>query len=278
MTPIPLNPSVVDDSSHCPDEEDWEDMPDPEELGRAEKRRMFLQGLRNLVPELEHAPVAEAQASGHFSLLQVADRTDKMPFLAEMFSQVALSGVNQNRGARNRKRSMIPRMNKRYPTTQPAEGGLLLPRYVPSELSQFVYTNQLQESGSSGMSVRLRHNTLEGLREAGAVESHSYATTNLRLTNNLEIGVEVSNTLVGNVRKGVQKLQEMDLPDQAKITLLSMVNNVTLLDKAVYDLKSTNNDLLKTNLLQYNQDNGHDQGHCDRPPYWSEESRVSLPK
>ena len=41
--------------------------------------------------------------------------------------------------------------------------------------------------------------------------------------------------------------------DQARFALLSMTNNMTLLDKAVFDLKSTNNDFLKMSLAQYNQ-------------------------
>ena len=56
---IPHTQSLADDSSHCPDEDWEEDSHDPEQLGRAEKRKMFLLGLRNLVRELQHAPVGE---------------------------------------------------------------------------------------------------------------------------------------------------------------------------------------------------------------------------
>ena len=176
-----------------------------------------------------------------------------MPFLAEMFKQVSISGVNQNGVNRFKKRQVISRMAERYPTTQPAEGGLLQPRTVPKELRQFVNVNQLQEAGASGLTAKLKNNTLEGLRESTAVDSHLFATTNLRLANNVEIGVEVAGTLVSNTQKDIESLQELDLPDQAKFTLLRMVNNMTLLDKTVFDLKSTNNDFLKMSLAQYNQ-------------------------
>ena len=91
------------------------------------------------------------------------------------------------------------------------------------------------------------------VRESTAVDSHQYATTNLRLANNIEIGVEVCGTLVRNTQKDIESLKEMDLPDQAKFTLLSMVSNMTLMDKTIFDLKSTNNDYLKLSLAQYNQ-------------------------
>ena len=78
---------------------------------------MYLQGLRNLVPELKHAPVDEAQASGHFSLLQVQDKGDKMPFLAEMFDQVSKSGVNRSKTRKYKKKEVVNKIVKLYPTT-----------------------------------------------------------------------------------------------------------------------------------------------------------------
>ena len=96
-----------------------------------------LHGLRNLLPELMHAPVAEAQASGFFSMLQVQDKGDKMPFLSEMFQQISISGEKQSKNTKARKRQFVQRLCKWYPTTEPAEGGLLQPRSVPQELRQF---------------------------------------------------------------------------------------------------------------------------------------------
>ena len=52
-----------------------------EDLGRKERRRMFLSTLRNLVPELQHSLPVQASASGHFSLLQEKDKRDRMPLL-----------------------------------------------------------------------------------------------------------------------------------------------------------------------------------------------------
>ena len=67
-----------------------------EDLGRGEKRKMYLQGLRNLVPELKHAPIDQELASGHFSLLQTREKGDKKPFLGELFQQVSKSVKKQN--------------------------------------------------------------------------------------------------------------------------------------------------------------------------------------
>ena len=98
------------------------------------------------------------------------------------------------------------------------------------------------------MTAKLKPTTLEGLRESIAIDSHLYATNNLRLANNIEIGVEVCSTLVQNTNKDIESLKELDLPDQAKFSILSMVNNMTLMSKTIFDLKSTNNDYLKLSL------------------------------
>ena len=75
---------------------------------------MYLQGLRNLVPELKHAPMSEAQASGHFSLLHVPDKGDKMPFLAEMFDQVSKSGVNRSKITKFKRKKVITKIVSLY--------------------------------------------------------------------------------------------------------------------------------------------------------------------
>ena len=152
-----------------------------------------------------------------------------------------------------RKREIITKIGRLYPTTEPAEGGLLRPQSIPKELRQFVPTNVLAESGASGLSAKLKPTTFEGLKEASANDSHQYATANLRLSNNIEIGVEVCNTLVQDSNKHLESLKSMDLPDRAKIDLLNLVGNMTLLNKTVFDLKSTNNDFLNLSLTQYNQ-------------------------
>ena len=141
-TKIPHTQSVAGDSTAPEDE--WDDTSeDPDQIGRVEKRRMYLHGLRNLLPELMHAPVSEAQASGFFSMLHVSDKVDKMPFLAEMFQQISISEVNQSKKTKAKKRQFVSQLQKWYPTTEPAEGGLLQPRSVPKELSQCVSPQQI---------------------------------------------------------------------------------------------------------------------------------------
>ena len=198
---IPHTQSGSESASVYQESEDWEAQGEEEEvedIGRGEKRRMYLQGLRNLVPELKHAPIDPGQASGHFSLLSVQDKGDKMPFLGELFDQVARSGVKKTTyKQRNvKQKHMFSKLGRLYPTTQPAEGGLLQPRTIPKELRQFVPTNALSESGASGLTAKLKPSTFDGLKEMAASDSYQYATASLRLSNNLEIGVEVGHTLV----------------------------------------------------------------------------------
>ena len=112
--------------------------------------------------------------------------------------------------------------------------------------------NVLAESGASGLTAKLKHTTFEGIKETSAIDCHQFATANLRLSNNIEIGVEVCNTLIQDSSKHLESLKAMDLPDRAKIDLLNLVGNMTLLNKTVFDLKSTNNNFLKLSLAQYN--------------------------
>ena len=76
-------------------------------------------------------------------------------------------------------------------------------------------SNVLQESGASGLTAKLKPTTVEGLKETAANDSHQYATTNLRLSNNIEIGVEVCNTLIQDSNKHLESLKAMDLHDRA---------------------------------------------------------------
>ena len=83
-----------------------------------------------------------------------------------------------------------------YPTTQPAEGGLLQPRVIPKELRQFVQVNVLAEPGASGFTARLKPTTFEGLKETSALSCHAFAMANFRISNNLKIGAEVCGALI----------------------------------------------------------------------------------
>ena len=48
-------------------------------------------------------------------------------------------------------------------------------------------------------------------------------------------------------------LKSVDLPDQAQIALAQLSRNMALLNNSVFDVKSTNNDLLNLSLAQYNK-------------------------
>ena len=79
-----------------------------------------------------------------------------------LFDQVSCSSVKTKKSVKRRK-DMVTKVGHLYPTTEPAEGGLLQPRFIPKELRQFVPTNVLAESGASGQSARLRPSTFESI-------------------------------------------------------------------------------------------------------------------
>ena len=80
---IPHTSPGLDTSSvqQVSEDEEVQELEEVDDLGRSEKRRMFLLGLRNLVPELRHAPIESGQSSGHFSLLNVQDKIIEVPGL-----------------------------------------------------------------------------------------------------------------------------------------------------------------------------------------------------
>ena len=75
---------------------------------------MYLSGLRGLVPELSHPSQVQSMSSGHFSLLQVKEREDKMHFLNEVFEHVS------NKPVLHKKFDFNKRVSHWYPTMEPA--------------------------------------------------------------------------------------------------------------------------------------------------------------
>ena len=66
---------------HFSDEDiEGEDTED-QDMGCLEKRKMYLRGLRDLVPQLKHPDFPyESLSSGHFSLLAPKEKANQMPF------------------------------------------------------------------------------------------------------------------------------------------------------------------------------------------------------
>ena len=221
-----------------------------EDVGRKERRRMFLSGLRNLVPDLVHPTNTQGMASGHFSLLQVKEKDDKMPFLNEVFTQVSQVQGWQN-PANKSKRDFSKMIAKFYPTTEPAESTVFKPRSVPRALRQFVPQNALYQGGASGNTITLNRNSVEGMKEAAALKSQELSSSGIRLANNLEIGVEVCSNVIQQSRQSLELFKELDLPDSARLALSQLNSNMTVLTNTVYDMKSTSNDLLKVSAGHY---------------------------
>ena len=62
----------------------------------------------------------------------------------------------------------------------------------------------LADSGASSLSASLRPTAFEGGKESAAITSHGFAAANIRISNNLEIGDEVCNTLVKPTTQGFE--------------------------------------------------------------------------
>ena len=207
---------------------------------------MFLSTLRNLVPELQHSLPVQASASGHFSLLQEKDRLDRMPFLNEVFEQ-----ISKPHGTRQKKDDVNKRVSFWYPTTEPAETTVSKPRSVPRSLRQFVPNSLIADGGGSSQSTRLSQNTLDGVKEAAAIKSQALAASGIRLANNLEIGVEICNTIVQQFIQSLEVVQPCELPDNAKRAIAQINRSMALMTNTVYDMKSTNNDLLNLSVVSW---------------------------
>ena len=65
--------------------------------------------------------------------------------------------------------------------------------------------------------------------------------------------VEVCSTLVQQSKQSLEVLKSCDLPDSAKLALAQLNRNMALMNNTVFDLKSTNTDLLKVSVRHYNQ-------------------------
>ena len=133
MRPPPTTPIPRVGSSISGDAQVMEDIED--DLGRTDRRKRYLSSLWGLVPELSHPTQVQASSSGHFSLLQVRERQDKMPFLNEVFEH-----VSQNPS--HTKTDFNGRVSQWYPTTEPAESTIFKHRSVPRVLRQFITPNQ----------------------------------------------------------------------------------------------------------------------------------------
>ena len=238
------NESQSDVYSQHPSEIDTE-----VDLGRGDMRRMYLASLRTLVPSLAHAPQADTARSGHFSYLETKPKENVMPFLPEIMDQTA----KRVKVKSDDHKFMIKRIRKYYPTTEPAESGLLAPRSIPSELMRFMPDGALKEKGSTGRTARLRPLSTQGTKDEAANDSFDQATSYMRLSNNIEIGVEVANTLATRLKEQSHRLGGIDMPAEVSLTIQQVNNNLDLLQQAVTDIKSANNDLLKTAIDQYHQ-------------------------
>jgi hypothetical protein len=228
--------------------------PDPEidqepelDLGRLEKRKMFLSGLKTMVPDLKITQ-PQVNRSGRFGMLAQKPKENIMPFLTELFDQISLNSEVKDR----RTRDPFNLLKKYYPTSEPAESGVLQGRDVPRELIDLVIPSRLVVPGASGRKAILKNSSAEGAKEEAAKVSLSQASGYIRLTNNLEIDSEVMQTLSDQVQSIVSDLEKVcGLPAVAQAKVMQLSQKVRLMGKAVYDVRATNADFARCALSQY---------------------------
>jgi hypothetical protein len=217
------------------------------DLGRLEKRKMHLAGLEKMCPDLK-VTQPSVPTSGRFGLLRPKPKENVMPFLTEMFEQISLNSVVRERRPKD-PFAMLPRF---YPTSEPAESGILQGRHVPRELVDLVPNSKLIKPGASGRKAILTNSLADGARDQAAQNSFKQACGYIRLANNFEIDVEVMQNLMGQIGSIVSDLDKVrDLPVVAQGKVLQLSQKVRLMNRTIFDVKSTNADLARGSLYQY---------------------------
>ena len=254
--PIPRIPSETFSSRG--DSESDSDSDIDIDINRKDKRKLYLQSLKTLVPSLKHDTNREVKDSGHFSFLQKQSTVvPRMPFLDEVFTQVSSTSSPSNTFNTNRT-SHLKKVKKFYPTTEPAESGLLDLRKVPPEVINQVPAYKLNKNTQK---PSLNPNYVEGAREKAAIQSFNYASAAIRIANNSEIGVEAQGSLINRCFNSMDKITKSllvednptELPLSVQNQLGSIKTSLNLMKQTLYDLKSSNNDLLQLALGQYNE-------------------------
>ena len=117
---VPFNQVSQSSEQNRPESEDEESNID---LGRGDKRKLYLKSLKSLVPSLKHGPEPSAAPSGHFSLLQAKPSEWVMPFLPEIYQEMAKKAKVTNIDTSIYK-DIHKRVSSYYITTEPTESTL----------------------------------------------------------------------------------------------------------------------------------------------------------
>ena len=222
------------------------------DINRTDKRKLYLQGLKSLVPSLKHSQQTEQLESGHFSLITRAPNTNIMPMLDEVYTQVS-NTASKDCIINKQRKKILTNTSKFYMTTEPAESGFLQPRTIPRELLHHVNPNKLNKKGASGKSATLTTNIKQGVKESQALASFKHAANSIRIANNMEIGIEAQGSLIKRCQRNIAKIKEFDVPEEVQGYLGSLNTSLQLMNQTLFDIKSSNNDLMKMSLGQYNQ-------------------------
>ena len=69
----------------------------------------------------------------------------------------------------------------------------------------------------------------------------------------MEIGIEAQGSLIKRCGRTITRIREYDVPEEALGLLGSLNTSLQLMNQTLFDIKSSNNDLMKQSMIQYNQ-------------------------
>jgi hypothetical protein len=218
------------------------------DLGRLEKRRMYVIGMKDFLPDLKYQENEVQPASSCFTFNTPKPKEGKMPFLSEVFDHAAEAARYKER----KPKDPFKNLKKYYDTTEPAESSLLSPRVIPRELIQFMLPDSQNAVGTSGRKAVLKKGTVESMKEEMADRSYNQASGYLRLSNNLELDGCIAGQLMERIDKQVSELLKVPgLPPQARLNALEINRASRLMGKTIFDVKSCNSDFLKCAISHY---------------------------
>ena len=230
-----------------PNKEESDDETLDQDIGRIEKKRMFVKGLRDLAPHLPHVQEEQDTDGAHFALLAPKNKGLAMPFLPEIFQQLCRVGQIRDRKVKD----PFKGLKRFYPSSELVEAGVLASRSVPRELLTFVPADKITAAGASGRKATLRKTTPEGQKDEAAAISYHQAAGYLRLSNNSEIWSEVAQSLIKWIDGFAGELLAKDSSSETKAIAREITRVIWLLETVMFDMKSTNSDLIKGALYQY---------------------------
>jgi hypothetical protein len=219
-------------------------------LSANEKRGMYMDILKTVTPDLpfpaQCAPVDDSWQ--HFSAFKPKEGVKLFPFCPPLLAQMKLwSQPPTTRGA---KKDPFKMMDKFYRTASDVEKSLLSPRFVPSMLSNEVNAKALENSGASGLEIKLKADTAGGQKELAAIRELKQSSSLLRLVNAQELSIQAVNGLSKQMTDILSSLTADDTLDAQVKAAQTAVSN---LDVVMQEMAYTNTNMARGLVYQYTE-------------------------